>query len=212
MVATPQEAQAFIKRLDAAIAPLAWTHDVSNVSAHFLDIHIDTVFSHARDTVTLSTNMYRKPSLVPHYLPMNSDHPSSAKVGLFAGESRRAHLLCSSEISYSKCVEELRSFLAVAGYPMSACIAPAYDAKVRELRLQKALEPKSKTEPNRSKVYLALPFSSQLATLRFSKSFQTHVGGLVPLSLTVAWSMKPNSMRKLYQFDWPNFQSSSSTE
>lgn len=179
--------------------------------------------------------MYRKPTFVPHYLHVCSEHPNSCKVRIYQAEARRAQLLCARPEDFQICLRNLRSFLALSGYPMQNCSATPCCAERREQILNKLAAPKSnkdflhelvrgrrhvqncqlsegggmsKTghflkEPNRKSVYLVLPYSAQLATLRFAREFKNTVGCTIPLSLTVAWKMKVSNMRRLYKFNWP---------
>jgi hypothetical protein len=52
---------------------MAWTHDISQVTAHFLDIV--TAVDQAHGFVYFHAALFSKPAFKPHYLSVLSNHP-----------------------------------------------------------------------------------------------------------------------------------------
>jgi hypothetical protein len=57
---------------------------------------------------------------------------------------------------------------------------------------------------DRKAVFLALPFSTQASNLKIVAAFRSSVSVIIPIDLRLGWTIKPNTMRKLYRLNWPN--------
>ena len=205
------QAVAFTQQLDHALEPLKWEHDINSVSQHFLDVHISTnverVGGFGETLVSFDTNMYRKPNFKPHYLASLSNHPLKHKIGIHSCEAVRALLCCSKKSMFEGCMHDICKFLEMVGYPKPPQIN--YDA-CRRGRLLDKLAVRSvggradqAARTHRSTVYLVLQYQSQLKSLGACTSFEGCIGSVFPVRIKLAWSMRPNSMRKLYSLNWP---------
>ena len=157
----------------------------------------------------------RKPSFRPSYLAPCSNHPVSHKSGILACESYRAFMLCSRVCYFDACISRLINFLKERGYP-SLHPRITFDESRRRAALAKHARPAGKSgnassEPslkNRSTVYFVLPYSDQAKHICVGKHFRSAFSNCVPINLVVAWSVKINSMRKLYRMNWPHISES----
>ena len=59
---------------------------------------------------------------------------------------------------------------------------------------------------NRRSIFMALPFSVQATNLKIARLFSSYVSSVVPINISLGWKIKPNSMRKLYQLNWPQYE------
>ena len=50
---------------------------------------------------------------------------------------------------------------------------------------------------------MSLPFNAQLDTLGVAKVFKLVFGSIIPIDIKLGWSVKRNSMRRLYRLNWP---------
>ena len=155
--------------------------------------------------------MYRKPRFVPHYLPSLSDHPCAHKSGIFKCESYRAMLLSGTEEAYNKAIVDLFGFLEDAGYSARCFSKVSYDPAWRARALLKLANRNPDLSSNsgtssqdRKAVFLALPFSTQASNLKIVAAFRSSVSVIIPIDLRLGWTIKPNTMRKLYRLNWPN--------
>ena len=208
----------YIANLDQSIAPLRWEHSVSEHSQHFLDIDITAI--RCGNSISFDTCLYRKPNFSPHYLAVLSEHPACHKSGIFSCEEFRAMLLCSRECAFIGCIDKLIGFLNTSGYP-DRCFAPVQFSESRRLaffekmlrREPMSADSNSGTLPSnkcrRHNVFFTLPYSSQAHNLRVAGIFRQSVGNIIPITLLNGWSVKPNSMRRLYRLNWPRVQSQS---
>jgi len=130
-----------------------WTHESSNCKQRLLDanIHIDN----NGGQVSLSFSMLRKPNFRLHYLNIFSNHPVACKSGIFAGEAKRALVLCLREQHYRHCIERLTESVDKSGFPKELSKAPLHPTAARE----QFLHGKAKERTKSQKLYLVLPFS-----------------------------------------------------
>jgi hypothetical protein len=158
--------------------------------------------------VSFETGMYRKPNFRPHYLALFSDHPPCHKSGIFRCEAHRALMLCSKTSLFSECINSLLDFLGDAGYPSRCFSLPRFSQSFRESCLDKLhCRDSSKdygvSAKQRRTLFLSLPFNAQLADIGISSIFKSCFGCLVPLNLILGWTVKMNTMRRLYRLNWP---------
>ena len=202
----------FIHTFDSAIFPLKWDHDVQLDCQHFLDVQIYARFQEAQDgcgSIRFETTMYRKPSFMPHYLAALSDHPPSHKSDIFRCEAYRALLLCAKQQYFQECIQQILGFLSSAGYPEYLFKVPLFCSETRALAFKKLEQRKPKdhgyivTAKLRNNVVMSLPFNVQLESIGIAKVFRSTLGSIVPVELKLGWSVKINSMRRLYRLNWP---------
>ena len=151
--------------------------------------------------------MFRKPNFRAHYLSGLSNHPSSHTKSILKCECNRA-LVCSSESGeYDSSTSDIIRYLADCGYPTFA--VPKFDDQHRQsilakLRLRLRSEPQGNNGDRGfdDKVFIVMPFSPCVKYLRIRSSFRKHLS-FTNLELTLAWTVKPNSMRLLYRLNWP---------
>ena len=214
LVCQRSEVDAFLQSMDNTIAPMRWTHEVSSTRMHFLDIDVNCLIS-ASGIVTFETNMYRKPNFQPHFLSVLSNHPSGHKNGIFKCEAHRALMLCSKQTQFDFCIHQILLFLHDSGYPARCFSAVSFSSSRRALMLSKIANRKQKvrddsfrvTAAKRSRVVLSVPFSTQLNQLGLRSLFRASVGFIIPIELKLGWSVKINSMRRLYRLNWPSVRS-----
>ena len=219
MVCTQSERLEFTKALDDAIAPMKWVHSIEYSKQDFLDLSIHA--SLLENFVCSNFSMCRKPSFRPHYLASISNHLKAHKLGIYFGEANRALICCSNATWYHDCMQ-VAKFVAACGYPSP--VPSAFDCNKRKQLLQKN---ESRNRPNstscprddngqfvvqslalatsggaevklldRSTLYYVLPYSSQAKQLKIS-SVSSFFSELVPVNIKVAWSVKPNTFRRL---------------
>lgn len=206
LVCNQNQMRTFVSDLDSAIAPLRWVHEIDTASQHFLDIDITVM--RVGQHVWFETGMYRKPNFEPHYLAAMSNHPASHKSGIFSGETFRALILCSKQNKFHGCIKDILRFLGVSGYPQRCFVLPSFDLGRRDVLLNKITSRKSEdvdrvTAKRRHEITLALPYTSQLASIKVASLFRSSLGLLLPIHIKLGWSVKINSMRSLYRLNWP---------
>ena len=146
---------------------------------------------------------------MPHYLAALSDHPPSHKSGIFRCEAYRALLLCAKQQYFQECIQQILGFLSSAGYPEYLFKVPLFCSETRALALKKLEQRKPKdhgyivTAKLRNNVVMSLPFNVQLESIGIAKVFRSTLGSIVPVELKLGWSVKINSMRRLYRLNWP---------
>jgi hypothetical protein len=150
------------------------------------------------------TSLFRKPNFRPHYLSCFSDHPVAHKSGIFFCETYRILVCCARSSVFDKCIFDVAGYLRNTGYPSIA--TPNFDQARRESILQAALL-RSSTRVAKTAatniVTLVLPFQKDLQQLGINSIWSKLVGANLPIRLRVAWSVRPNSLRKLYGLNWP---------
>jgi len=120
--------------------------------------------------------------------------------------------LCSKKCHFDVCVSKILQFLDGAGYPARCFPSVGYLGPKRDLLLSQIhnRKPKDKnsayrvTAEKRQNVVLSVPFSPQLDQLGLRNLFRASVGSIIPIDLRLGWSVKVNSMRRLYRFNWPS--------
>ena len=132
-------------------------------------------------------------------------------MGIYQCESTRALLCCSRAAAFDVCISRIIDFLFDCGYPRRA--APTFDATKRARILHRLADRGGAAQTRdvnqsfgnicTSNVYFVLPYSSQALKLKIRDSFKCHVGSIIPIELRIAWTVKPNAMRKLYRLNWP---------
>jgi hypothetical protein len=213
VVGNSSDVSHFVHTFDNAINPLEWDHDIQCDAQHFLDIQIfakSIARSDGGHDVHFETTMYRKPSFRPHYLAALSEHPASHKCGIFRCEAFRVLTLCAKQTQFDSCIFQVVGFLSSAGYPSSLFRLPSFSSS-RRLEALKKLEgrkPKRSgdfevTAKLRKSVIMSLPFNAQLDTLGVPKVFKLMFGSIIPIDIKLGWSVKRNSMRRLYRLNWP---------
>ena len=50
---------------------------------------------------------------------------------------------------------------------------------------------------------MSLPFTAQLESLGVARVFRVLLGSIIAIELKLGWSVKVNSMRRLYRLNWP---------
>ena len=204
MTAEPCTVDRFISCLDSAIAPMLWEHSASTDSQHFLDLQVSLVRKE-NNTVGFSFSMFRKPNFRAHYLSGLSNHPNSHKKSIFKCECNRA-LVCSSEsVGYDSSISDITRYLADCGYP--TLVGPEFDEQHRQnilakLRLRSKPQGQNGKRGFDDKVFIVMPFSPCVKHLGIQSCFRKHLS-FTNLELTLAWTVKPNSMRLLYRLNWP---------
>ena len=214
LVCQRSDVDAFSEDMNNEIAPMRWTHEISSTRMNFLDIDVKCLVSNSR-VVTFETSMYRKPNFQPHFLSVLSNHPSGHKHGIFKCEAHRALMLCSKQIHFDSCITQILLFLEDAGYSARCFPVVSFSSSRRSSYLSKIASRKRKdrddrfrvTADRRSRVVLSVPFSTQLNQLGLCNLFRASVGSIIPIDLRLGWSVKINSMRRLYRLNWPSVRS-----
>ena len=117
----------------------------------------------------------------------------------------RALLCCSDAHSFVSAVTSVSSNLQNAGYP--ARPLPGYDAGRRaallaKLRNRAPTGAGTNTGGNRHLITLVLPFNEQLLNLKLQTLWLECIASVIPINFRLAWSVQPNSLRKLYRLNW----------
>ena len=104
-------------------------------------------------------------------------------------------------------MSDIAGYLSKCGYPIFK--VPVFDDQIRQTILAK-LRSRSRikvTGPRAfdQKVFFVMPFSPGVKQLRIKSSFRKHLC-FTGLELTLAWTVKPNSLRLLYRLNWPSEQ------
>ena len=160
-------------------------------------------------SVSFETSMYRKPGYMPHYLAALSDHPPCHKAGIFKCEAYRALILCAKQNCFDECIVQILGFLSHAGYPEHLFSVPRFCVESRASALTKLEQRKPRscefvvTAKLRKNVVMSLPFNAQLESLGVARVFRALLGSIIPIELKLGWSVKVNSMRRLYRLNWP---------
>jgi hypothetical protein len=198
----------FCSELDEDIAPLRWEHAISMCRCNFLDLDLAINVQDGR--YDIRSSMFRKPSFVPNYLTWFSDHPVHQRAGILLAESHRIRMISDSEGDYLRDMSTMRQHLSRVGHPGHALHIPLYDARSREIRLQRLVSPvalcaqvsmRSKHVDTQS-VFLVLPWHNDLRRLRLP-SFWEKIRDSIPIHINVVWTNRANSFRALYALNWP---------
>jgi len=126
----------FIAAHQSVHAQFEWTHEISLIESHLLDL---TIYKGAdfQSSGLLQTCTYKKPGFKASFVPAWSWHPPACKRAIFEGESVRHLYNCSTARTYSAAIEGLVSDMNRRGYLVSTADAPPYDPSRRESFLQR---------------------------------------------------------------------------
>ena len=107
-------------------------------------------------------------------------------------------------MGYDSSISDITRYLADCGYP--TLVAPEFDEQHRQsilakLRLRSKPQGQNGKRGFDDKVFIVMPFSPCVKHLGIQSSFRKHLS-FTNLELTLAWTVKPNSMRLLYRLNW----------
>jgi hypothetical protein len=107
-----EELTSFIEALNSFHNSIKFTAEISETTANFLDTTI--IKDH---NGSLSTTLYSKPTDAHMYLHYDSFHPRHQKHSIPYSQALRIRKICSSNIEFDRCTEQLRQNLKLRGYP-----------------------------------------------------------------------------------------------
>ena len=121
-------------------------------------------------------------------------------------------MLCSKASVFNSCIDSLLEFLEGSGYPRRCFSSVEFAPDLRagfldKMRNRVSSKENQITAKHRRSVFLSLPFNDQLSNIGIPSLFRCTVGCIIPLDIIMGWSVKVNTMRRLYRLNWPGVRS-----
>ena len=101
----------FYQHLNTSHKSIKFVGEISDTGLPFLDVMVHL------NNGKIKTDLYTKPTNSHNYLPWNSCHPKSTKIGLPYGEALRVRRICSEPGDFNKRLYQLGGYLRSCNYP-----------------------------------------------------------------------------------------------
>ena len=154
----------FYEHLNSSHSSIKFVGEISDTCLPFLDVMVKL------NNGRISTDLYTKPTNSHNYLPWDSCHPKSTKIGIPKSQALRIKRICSEQADFNKRLYQLGGYLRSCNYPPKY-INSAF-ALVRSISRDSALEYNT-PQPN-TRVTFPITFHPNLGKLPLYDNVQLH--------------------------------------